>query len=212
VKINLQMVINDRKGDSLNKSISAINQSIREILSRHQKVRLEAPWRNPSGVLIPLYAKDGRHFLVLTRRSQVVRHHKGEISFPGGGYQESDGNLRQTALRESQEEIGLDPSEVDILGELDDTPTRGSDFIITPFVGLIPADYPFKLSDFEIGELICIPVEALLPEDCCRAGPEVRLDDRLYRSYEYTFLDKQVIGATGRILKQFLEIYCQAAV
>lgn len=175
-------------------------------------MRVEAPWRNLAGVLIPMYVKDGRHFLVFTRRSQLVRHHKGEISFPGGGYHILDGNLRQTALRESFEEIGLDPVQVDILGELDDTLTRGSDFIISPFVGLIPADYPFKISDFEIGELIFIPVDALLGKDCCQPDAVVILDGQEVIRYVYTYQDKQVTGATARILKQFLEIYCQATV
>ncbi len=175
-------------------------------------MRVEAPWRNPAGVLIPMYAKEDRHFLVFTRRSQLVRHHKGEISFPGGGYHILDGNLQQTALRESFEEIGLDPVKVDILGELDDTPTRGSDFIISPFVGLIPTDYPFKISDFEIGELIFIPVDALLAKDCCQPGATVILDGQEIVNYEYTHQDRQVTGATARILKQFLDIYCQAAV
>jgi 8-oxo-dGTP pyrophosphatase MutT (NUDIX family) len=155
--------------------------------------------------------KDGQHFLVLTRRSHLVHHHKGEISFPGGGYHKADGNLLQTALRESFEEIGLDPAQVEILGELDDTPTLGSDFIITPFVGLIPAEYPFKLSDYEIGELIHFPVAALLAENCRQADHEIILDGRPYQSYVFTYQDKKVIGATGRILKQFLEVYSQAA-
>jgi 8-oxo-dGTP pyrophosphatase MutT (NUDIX family) len=196
----------------LDKSILEINQKLREILSRHEKIHVQAFWRQPSGVLLPLYVKDGRHFLVLTRRSQKVHYHKGEISFPGGGYHQSDGSLFQTALRESFEEIGLDPVVVDILGELDDTPTKGSDYIITPFVGLIPPDYPFTLSDFEIGEVIHIPVEALLTESCYRNDPEVILDGRSFKSYVYTYQDKKVIGATARILKQFLDMYCQATV
>lgn len=159
-----------------------------------------------------MFARDERHFLVFTRRSQLVRHHKGEISFPGGGYHFSDENLKQTALRESFEEIGLDPFKVDVLGELDDTITLGSGFIISPFVGVIPADYPFKLSDYEIGELIFIPVDALLTEGCCRPDNMVTLDGKEVMHYVYTYQDKKVTGATARILKQFLEIYCQATV
>jgi 8-oxo-dGTP pyrophosphatase MutT (NUDIX family) len=195
----------------LDNPASDINKRIRDILSQRQKGRLEAPWRHPSGVLIPIYVREGRYSLVLTRRSQLVHYHKGEISFPGGGYHSLDGNLRQTALRESFEEVGLDSRQVEILGELDDTPTLASGFIITPFVGLIPAGYPFKVSDFEIGELINIPVDALLSKDCCQTDPPVLLDGCLVKQYVFTYQDKQVIGATARILKQFLEIYCQAA-
>jgi 8-oxo-dGTP pyrophosphatase MutT (NUDIX family) len=173
---------------------------------------VDAPLRNPSGVLIPMFARDGRHFLVFTRRSQLVRYHKGEISFPGGGYHALDENLKQTALRESFEEIGLDPFKVDVLGELDDTVTLGSGFIISPFVGVIPADYPFKLSDYEIGELIFIPVDGLLAEGCCQPDDTIILDGKEIMHFIYTYQDKKVTGATARILKQFLEIYSKAAV
>jgi 8-oxo-dGTP pyrophosphatase MutT (NUDIX family) len=205
------MVINHPEGNNPDKAISALNQRIREILAQHEKVRLESPGRKPSGVLVPLYVKDGQHYLVLTRRSQLVRYHKGQVSFPGGGYHQSDGSLRQTALRESFEEIGLDPAQVDIWGELDDNLTFGSNFIIASFVGLIPDDYPFKLSDFEIGEILHIPVKALLMKDACRADEEVILDGRPVKSNIYTYKQHIITGATARILKQFLEIYSQAA-
>ena len=169
------------------------------------------PGRNPSGVLIPIYVEEGRYILVLTRRSQLVRYHKGEISFPGGGYHPSDGSLRQTALRESFEEIGLDPGKVDILGELDDIATMSSGFIITPFVGLIPAEYPFKISEFEIDELIHVPLDALLAEGCCQPFPPIILDGNPVRQCIFTYQGKQVIGATARVLQQFLGIYSQAA-
>jgi 8-oxo-dGTP pyrophosphatase MutT (NUDIX family) len=195
----------------LDKSISAINNNIREILSLHKKVRLETPGKQPSGVLIPIYVEDGRHILVFTRRSQLVRYHKGEISFPGGGYHSSDGNLRQTALRESFEEIGLDPGQVDILGELDDTLTRFSNYIVTPFVGLVPSGYPYVVSDFEIGELIHMPVDALLNKGCCRYDVPVMLDGHLVVQNIYTYQDNQVTGATARVLKQFLDVYSYAA-
>jgi 8-oxo-dGTP pyrophosphatase MutT (NUDIX family) len=205
------MVINHPKNNNPDNSISAINQRIKEILVRREKVRLDSPSRKPSGVLIPLYVKDGQHYLVLTRRSQLVRYHKGQVSFPGGGYHRSDGTLRQTALRESFEEIGLDPTQVEIWGELDDNLTFGSNFIIAPFVGLIPADYPFKLSDFETGEILHVPVKALLMKDACRADQEVVLDGCPVKSNIYTYKEHVITGATARIVKQFLEIYSQAA-
>jgi len=196
----------------LDNSVSDIKKKIKDILSQRQKVRVEASWKHPSGVLIPIYVEDGRYGIVLTRRSHLVHYHKGEIAFPGGGYHPSDGSLRQTALRESYEEIGLDPGQVEILGELDDTPTRVSGFIITPFVGLIPAGYPFKASDYEIGEVINIPVDDLLFKESCQTDPPALLDGNLVKQYVFTYQDKQVVGATARILKQFLEIYCQARV
>jgi 8-oxo-dGTP pyrophosphatase MutT (NUDIX family) len=163
-------------------------------------------------VLVPLYVKDGRHFLVFTRRSSLVHHHKGEISFPGGGYNNSDGSLRQTALRESFEEIGLDPEHVDILGELDDTPTLASNFVITPFVGLIPSDYKYAVNDFEIVELIHIPAESLMAEVQLSDKPNAEREGHQFKPDVFEYQDKKITGATGRILKQFLEFYLKATI
>jgi 8-oxo-dGTP pyrophosphatase MutT (NUDIX family) len=138
-----------------------------------------------------------------------VHHHKGEISFPGGGYHPSDDTLLQTALRESQEEIGLDPADVEILGGLDDIITRGSPFIITPFVGVFPAAYQFKASAFEIAEIITVPIPALLKPDCREDSQETFPDGQIYPAYVYSYSRHRIIGATARILKQFLEVYLQ---
>jgi 8-oxo-dGTP pyrophosphatase MutT (NUDIX family) len=161
--------------------------------------------------LLPLYYQNGEYYILFTRRTELVRHHKGEISFPGGGYHAEDGSLRKTAIRESYEEIGLAPEDVEILGELDETPTRGSDYTITPFVGSICADYHFKLSDFEIAEIMRIPVKALLKDGCRREEPVIVISNRQFTSYVYAYNSNLIIGATARILKQFLDIFTGVA-
>jgi 8-oxo-dGTP pyrophosphatase MutT (NUDIX family) len=185
-------------------------KKLAEILTRRVRVRQQDERRRPSAVLIPLYFKDGRFYLVFTRRTQLVHHHKGEISFPGGAVHPRDPSLRETALRESAEEIGLAERDVRILGELDDFLTRGSPFIITPFVGLIPADYPFVLNSFETAAVIQIPVDCLLAKDCRRDAVEIWEDGSRMSGWVYQYQDQQIIGATARILKQFLELYQQS--
>jgi 8-oxo-dGTP pyrophosphatase MutT (NUDIX family) len=161
-------------------------------------------------VLLPLFIKQDRHYLLFTRRTQLVRYHKGEISFPGGGYHDQDATLLYTALRESHEEIGLKPEDVEVLGELDDILTRFSNYIISPFIGSIAPDYNFTPSQFETAEIICIPVAALLEKECCRYEPAQFEDGMPYHPHVYYFEDKKITGATAAILKQFLEIYLQA--
>jgi 8-oxo-dGTP pyrophosphatase MutT (NUDIX family) len=185
-------------------------QKLKVVLSQRTKVRYLDDSRRPSAVLMPVYYKEGQYYILFTRRSELVHHHKGEISFPGGGYNPDDRTLLNTALRESFEEIGLAPEDVEVLGELDDTPTRGSPYIITPFVGFILPDYQFKMSGFEIAELIRVPVLVLMQKDCRRDLSPVMLGERLVIPSVYSYQDHRIIGATARILMQFLDILSQA--
>jgi 8-oxo-dGTP pyrophosphatase MutT (NUDIX family) len=188
-----------------------IKAKLRDVLSQRTVEHLHDPERRPSAVLIPIYFQQGQYFILFTKRTELVHHHKGEISFPGGGYHPEDGDLLTTALRESSEEIGLAPEDVEILGELDDTFTRGSPFIITPFVGSILPDYKFKISDFEIAEIIQIPVAALLTEGCRQELPLVEVNHRLVVPFTYAYQNHLIVGATARIVKQFLEIFAPIA-
>ncbi len=186
-----------------------VNRRLQELLAHRMVEHLRVPGRMLSAVLLPLFIKENRHYLLFTRRTQLVRHHKGEISFPGGGFHEHDVTLLNTALRESWEEIGLKVEDVEILGELDDLLTRHSNYIISPFVGFIPPDYAFVPSQFEISEIITIPVSALLEKGCCRFEPIQSPDEEPYNPHVYYYEDKKITGATAAILKQFLEIYVQ---
>ena len=166
--------------------------------------------RRLSAVLIPIYFENGQYFILFTRRTELVPHHKGEISFPGGGYHADDCCLQQTALRESHEEIGLNPADVEILGELDDMLTRNSPYIISPFVGVFQPDYHFVTSAFEIAELIIIPISALLQKSCRSDGPELMPDGQPGTAYVFSHGQYRIIGATARILNQFLDIFASA--
>jgi 8-oxo-dGTP pyrophosphatase MutT (NUDIX family) len=158
-------------------------------------------------VLVPLFFRDGLLHLLFTRRSQKVRYHKGEISFPGGGYHKEDGSLVQTALRETFEEIGLEPQNVEVIGELDDVPTRYSNYIITPFAGFIIPLAHYHESEFEIAEIIEIPVESLLAEGSFQEIRPADPTNVVDVPFVYCYEDKTITGATARILRQFLGIY-----
>jgi 8-oxo-dGTP pyrophosphatase MutT (NUDIX family) len=182
---------------------------LKEALVRREKVRVVEVTRLPSAILIPIFFQNGQHHILFTRRSELVKYHKGEISFPGGGYHKDDGQLVNTALRETYEEIGLAAADVEVLGELDDVPTRNSNYIITPFVGSFQPGHKFKASDFEITEIIEIPIEGLLAEGCRRDETEIDLNNKVVPAYVYAYKGKLITGATARILKQFLGIFFQ---
>ena len=99
---------------------------IREILHRRERKVIDHPSFPRAAVLVPLFEKEGGCHLLFTKRSDQVKHHKGEISFPGGMFDEEDADLRRTALREASEEVGLKEDQVQILGVLDDIVTSAN--------------------------------------------------------------------------------------
>jgi 8-oxo-dGTP pyrophosphatase MutT (NUDIX family) len=177
---------------------------IRNILSTRERRVIEHPPFSHAAVLVPLFRKGGDCHLLFTKRSEEVKYHKGEISFPGGVVDEEDSELVRTALREAFEEIGLKENDVQIIGVLDDIVTI-TEFIVTPIVGLFPYPYPFKVSEVEIAELIEVPLSSLLDEDCFSEREIFRGgQNEVVYSYQY---EKHIIwGATARILKQFLDL------
>ncbi len=185
-----------------------MKKGLRQLLSQREKRHIVDASRVSAAVLIPLYCRVGAHYLLFTKRTQRVKEHKGQISFPGGAYHEEDGALVNTALRECAEEIGLTAEEVEILGELDDTITGTSNYIITPFVALIPWPYQFKVNGEEIEELIEVPISVLLDKGCQRHETET-IDGEAVVSYFYHYQGRVIWGATARILKQFLDIFAQ---
>ncbi|MHB1846060.1 MAG: NUDIX hydrolase [Deltaproteobacteria bacterium] len=157
-----------------------------------------------AAVLVPLCERDGEPYLVLTKRTESLSNHPGDISFPGGSRDPRDPDLLATALRETHEELGLRPEDVDILGPLDlcDTITR---FRVAPFVGVMPWPYELRPAAGEVAKVLCLPVRGFL------ADGALRIDRRevyglLRDVYHYTVEGELVWGATGRIVHHLLEL------
>jgi len=184
----------------------AMKQRLRQALSLRQKRHIVDASRVPSAVILPIYYKQGQYYILFTKRTGKVKEHKSEISFPGGAHQDGDRTLVDTALRECTEEIGLMADRVEVLGELDDTITTTSSYIISPFVAIIPWPYPFKVDQWETEEIIEIPISALLDKDCLRQETEI-VDGKAVTSYLYHYQGRVIWGATARILIQFLDFF-----
>ena len=177
--------------------------AVRDILSRHPKQTLADPSLTPAGVTMLLYPKDGEYCVLLNKRTESVEEHKGEISFPGGRKDDGDRTLLDTALRETHEEMGVLPEDVEVLGQIDDVATN-SNYVINTFVGTIPADYPFSPNPDEVAEVIEIPLDALTRSENIR--DEIRIvDGALANRRSYVHEGRMVYGATAMLLTRFLE-------
>lgn len=159
-----------------------------------------------AGVLMPLIMKDETCSVLFTERTRKVKHHKGQISFPGGRVEEIDDSFGATAIREAKEEIGLSPDDVDVLGQLDDTLTLVSNYLIHPFVGRIITETDFVLNRHEVERVICIPLRIFFSMD--REAPDhwVEYEGVRYRTKAYQYKGDLIWGATARIMENFVEI------
>jgi len=182
-----------------------MEKEIKKTLASRTKNYLPDQRLRRAAVLIPLFKKNGEYHILLTKRTEKVKHHKGQISFPGGRQDQKDPNLLATALREAEEEMGIAPKDVELLGELDDFCTASTDFCISPFVALIPYPYPFRVNPHEIAEVIEAPLSALRRESQMRQ--EIFLSEgEPFLVYFYQYQGYTIWGATARILKEFLDI------
>ncbi len=157
----------------------------------------------PAAVLVPLFLRNEQPWLLFTRRTAHLKNHGGEISFPGGGAEAGDADFWQTALRETEEEMGIRPQDVRRIGQLDDFHSVYG-FHVKVCVGSYPAPYPYRVDQNEIAEVIELPLARLCDpniyhqEDWQHKGRAVPVD--FYR------LDGHSIwGMTAAILKQLLQ-------
>ena len=179
-----------------------LRDGIAEALRSQVPRRADRPDFRQAAVLLPLYQSGVGPHLILTKRTEEVPTHKGQIAFPGGGFEEEDADLLTTAIRETREEIGLDPGDVEILGSLDDTVTVTSRHVVRPFVGFVPHPYTYRLDPFEIERLIHLPILPLFAGAPFREETWER-DGQPVIVYFYEYEGDTVWGLTARILKQF---------
>jgi 8-oxo-dGTP pyrophosphatase MutT (NUDIX family) len=169
-----------------------------------KKSVVEVPGVRASAVLVPLFDEGGETHVVLTRRAQHLRSHKGEVSFPGGG-QDPGEDLRDTALREAHEETGLDPATVEIFGELDHLTTISSRSFIVPYVAALPGRPDLRPNEAEVERILYVPLAELLLDEVFREERwGVPPLDRPITFFE--IVGDTIWGATGAMLRQLLAI------
>jgi 8-oxo-dGTP pyrophosphatase MutT (NUDIX family) len=185
------------------RSRTELAHALREVLlDAGEAAALDVHGRIDAAVLVPLYIADGGLHAVFTRRRDDMRRHPGEISFPGGRQDDDETDLRLTALREAEEEIGLPARAVELVGALQPTPTIATNYAVYPFVGLIEPGHPWRPSAHEVAEVLELPLRAL------RDGYERRRLLRRgvpFRTDVYVVGEDLIWGATARMVGDLLE-------
>jgi 8-oxo-dGTP pyrophosphatase MutT (NUDIX family) len=181
---------------------------LKERLAVRERVLLhhEAPELRRAAVLAPIVFRGGEPALVFTQRSANLTSHKGQISFPGGRCDDGDADLAATALRESFEEIGLDPASVEILGLLDEIPTP-SGYVITPVVGLVhPAPERYAANPHEVDEVFEVSLAKLADPAVFHDMGVVERWGRRFQLSSYQVDGRNIWGATARMVYVLLDL------
>lgn len=188
--------------------LETLRKKIEAALADRPRKVVEREGLVPAAVLLLLRNRGGPR-VIFAKRTERVAHHRGQIAFPGGIVETWDGSRLEAALREAEEEIGLPASAVEILGMLDDTETRATRFVITPFVGVIRKPVRYRPDGKEIERVLEVPLAALLDPANFRVEMTER-DGHTQPLYFYDYGGETIWGATARILKQFLDVLKEA--
>jgi 8-oxo-dGTP pyrophosphatase MutT (NUDIX family) len=183
--------------------VETLREELRRVLlSPADAAAISVLGRTDAAVLVPMYVAAEEIHLVFTKRNDELRRHGGEISFPGGRREDSETDLRETALREAQEEIGLDPDAVEIVGALQPTPTIATGYAVYPFVGLIDAGRSWIPHAGEVAAVLELTLAELVAgygrRRLVRRGVPIRTDT-------YLVADHLIWGATARILADLID-------
>ena len=188
-------------------NLDQFKEDLKVILAHRERERIQANGTDytQASVLLPLFIRDGQYWLLLTRRTNKVEYHKGEVSFPGGVVDEYDDSPEKTARRETFEEIGVREEDIEILGQLDDMTTMMSRFIIHPFVGAVPFPYVFKINKREVEHLIEVPLRFFL--DPSQPKPfSINYGGDIFETPAFIYKGAAIWGATERILENFISL------
>jgi 8-oxo-dGTP pyrophosphatase MutT (NUDIX family) len=185
--------------DTIVGMVEALRDRLGSALASDPVVQVPAGTRI-AAVLLPLVGLEDPE-LVFTRRTDDLPRHPGEISFPGGMEEPVDDGPRATALREAEEELGIAPASVEVLGALAPVHTVVSAILIVPFVGVLSGEPAFRLDEGEVAEVLSYPLSRLLAAETLVEWP---IGDQTYRGFAYEMDGNTIWGATAFILHDFL--------
>lgn len=180
---------------------TAFREDLRLRLSAHSPRSIRKEGLRPAAVMILIMNRGGEPHVLLTKRTDKVGTHKGQMALPGGGYDETDGNFLNTALRETQEEVGVRKEDVDVLGRFDDFISIAG-FHVVSYIGVIPFPYTYTINRDEIEDYVEVPLSIFVNREYGKVQ-QVEFEGALYNVYHYYFRNFEIWGMTARILTDF---------
>jgi len=175
---------------------------IRQYFKTYKRKECDNKSLSPAGVLVPLFERNGELYVLFTQRTNEVEHHKGQVSFPGGIKTKEDKDIVETALRETEEEIGLPRNAITVLGILNDFPTL-TGFCITPVVAFISSDSQFSISTTEVSQVFDVPLLFFLDYRNERTE-QYKQSGKTTDVYFYYYEQYEIWGATAAVIRSFL--------
>ena len=189
--------------------LAAAAEILKQALARRDPLVLDSPRARPAAVLAPLWEDRGRVRVVFTKRTADLPTHAGQISFPGGARDPDDPDLEITALRETCEEIGVCDGRIEVLARLDQVVTI-TNYLVTPFVGVLAPGTEFNLNPLEVERLVTPPLAKVLDPDAYRPT-DIEWQGVVFSQDALRYKDDVIWGATARILRNFIQALGPAA-
>jgi 8-oxo-dGTP pyrophosphatase MutT (NUDIX family) len=187
--------------------MSSNREALRQVLTAHKPVPLQLDDVRDAAVLIPIVGGSAPR-LIFTVRTETLPSHKGQISFPGGSIDRHDKSPVDAALREAHEELGIEPTRVEILGKLDTVPTFVSGYVIHPVVGWVRSRPNLTPNPAEVARVLEIPIDDLVED--IRAAPGFSHGGRTFPTEAWIWHDNIIWGATARVLRLLLTRLAEA--
>ena len=189
---------------------SQFENHLSKVLSNLEEKYIREPSKLiKAAVILPLLEGAKGAEILLTRRTNQVKSHRGQVSFPGGTVSPQDRGVTDTALRETEEEIGVERSRIKVLGSLPPLSTVSTGYFVYPTIAVLLPPFNFKRNEREVREIFTVPLDFVLDEQNWRLGP-VETEDGTFTSFYFRYQGYLVWGMTARLLRKFREILIES--
>jgi len=198
---------NQKQGDKLIEEESSLIKRIQEgLFPVNSKNDVIDDHLKQAAILVPLFFDKGIWKLLFIRRSNIGEFHRGEVAFPGGGKESVDQNMAETALRETREELGILPENIQILGEMKPLPTI-SKYFVTPIVGLLKTPMEIKPNSIEVARVFSIPLDWLMNDENWGLNTfEIDNRGKISTIVYNTFDEEKLWGFTAKVTQNLIEV------